>query len=96
MAQIYLYVANIHELENAWKILWTQLKKRKWSSWKTRRYARFVSAEENGAYSKTIGKRPGSTCACLVNSCQGKDAGVLFRQNYSIHQHTGIGCNTSS
>ena len=28
--------------------------------------------------------------ACLVNSWQGKDAGVLFRLNYSIHQHTGI------
>ena len=29
---------------------------------------------------------------CLVNSCQGKDAVVLFRLNYSNHQHIGIGC----
>ena len=35
--------------------------------------------------------------ACLVNSCQEKDAGVLFRLNYSIHhQHTGIGSDTNS
>ena len=33
---------------------------------------------------------------CLVNSCQEKDAGVVFRLNYSIHQHTGTGCDTSS
>ena len=26
---------------------------------------------------------------CLVNSSQGKDAGVLFILNYSIHRHTG-------
>ena len=32
----------------------------------------------------------------LVNSCQGEDAGVLFRLNYSIDQHTGIGCDTCS
>ena len=25
--------------------------------------------------------------ACLVNSYQGKDPGVLFRLNYSFHQH---------
>ena len=30
--------------------------------------------------------------ACLVNSCQRKDAGVLLRLKYAIHQHTGIGC----
>ena len=24
---------------------------------------------------------------CVVYSCQGKVAGVLFRLNYSIHQH---------
>ena len=26
----------------------------------------------------------------LVNSCQRKGAGVLFRINYSIYQHTGV------
>ena len=31
---------------------------------------------------------------CLVNSCQGKDGGVLFILNYPFHQHTGIGCDT--
>ena len=41
------------------------------------------------------GKEPGLHAACLV-SCLGKDTGVLFRLNYSIHQHTGIGCYTSS
>ena len=30
--------------------------------------------------------------ACLANSCQGKDAEVLFGLHYSIHQHTGFGC----
>ena len=34
--------------------------------------------------------------ACLINSSQGKDAGVCFRLTYSIYQHTGIGCDTSS
>ena len=33
--------------------------------------------------------------ACFVNSRQGKDAGVLYRLNYLIHQHTGIRCDTS-
>ena len=33
--------------------------------------------------------------ACLVNSFQGMDDGVLFRLNCSIHQHTSIGCGTS-
>ena len=33
---------------------------------------------------------------CLVNCCQGKDARVLFGLNYSIHRHTGIGCDTNS
>ena len=45
---------------------------------------------------KARGKKPGSTRRCLVNSCQEKNAGVLFRLNYSIHQQTGIGCDTSS
>ena len=34
--------------------------------------------------------------ACMANSSQGKDAGVLFRLKYSIHQNIGIGCDTSS
>ena len=33
---------------------------------------------------------------CLVNSCQGKDARVLFKQNFSIHQHTDIEYDTNS
>ena len=33
---------------------------------------------------------------CLVNSYQGKDAGVLFRLNYPIHKNTGIGWDTTS
>ena len=32
--------------------------------------------------------------ACF--SCLEKDAQVLFRLNYSIHQDTGVGCDTSS
>ena len=48
------------------------------------------------AYLKAKGMKPGFTCSLLVNSCQGMDAGVLFRLNYSIHQHAGIGCDTSS
>ena len=31
--------------------------------------------------------------ASLVNSCQGMGTGVLFRINYSIHQHTGTECD---
>ena len=31
----------------------------------------------------------------MFNSCQGKDVVVLFRLNYTIHHHTGIGCDTS-
>ena len=34
--------------------------------------------------------------ACLVNICEGKDAGVIFRLNHSIHQHTSIGCDIIS
>ena len=48
--------------------------------------------KKTAADSKAKGKKPGSTC-CLF---QGKDGGVLFRLNYSIHQHTGIACDTSS
>ena len=33
--------------------------------------------------------------ACLVNSCQGKDAGDLFILNHSIHPYNDIGCDTS-
>ena len=39
---------------------------------------------------KAKGKKLDIRVARLVNSCQGKDAGILFRLNYSIHQHTGI------
>ena len=28
---------------------------------------------------------------CMVDGCRGKDAGILFRLNYSIPQHGG-GC----
>ena len=71
--------------------------KRKWSSWKPAIVTLDSSMmKKTAAYSKAKGKKPGSTCAIMVISCQGKDAGVLFRLNYSIHQHTGIGCDTSS
>ena len=52
--------------------------------------------DSTAADSNAKGKKAGSTTACTVNSCQGKDAGVLFRLNYSIHQLPGIGCDTSS
>ena len=52
--------------------------------------------KKTAAESKPKGKKMVLREACLVNSGQGKDAGVLFRINYSIHQNTGIGCGTSS
>ena len=69
--------------------------KRKWSSWIT--CHRFVNGKENGCRFQAQRKETNKDlhAACLVNSCQGKDAGVLFRLNYSIHQHTSIGCDTS-
>ena len=63
----------------------------KWLSWKTHLgYARFVTDEENtAADSKTKGMSTGFTC-CLVISCRGKVARVLFSLKYSTHQHTSI------
>ena len=50
-----------------------------------------LSMEKTASDSKAKGKKPGSThAAYVVNSCQGKDAGVLFGLNYSIHLHTGL------
>ena len=42
---------------------------------------------KTAADSKAKGKKRGSTIqvACLVTCCQGKDAGDLFRLNYSIN-----------
>ena len=45
---------------------------------------------------KTKGKNLDLHVTCLVSSCQGKDAGVLFRLHFSIHQQADIGCDTSS
>ena len=42
--------------------------------------------KKTAANSKAKGKKRGSTHG-LLGSCQGKDAGFLFRLNYSIHQH---------
>ena len=51
---------------------------------------------KKAADSKAKGKKHGSTCAtCLVNSCQEKDAGVLFRLNVLFHQHI-VGVNSES
>ena len=53
--------------------------------------------KETGADSKANERSKNLHAACLANSCQGKDAeGLLFRLNYTIHQHTGIGCDTST
>ena len=61
-----------------------RLKKRKWSSWRTRhRYARFFNGE-NGC--RFEGRRKET---CLVNSCHVKDdVVVLFSLNYSIETVT--------
>ena len=69
------------------RFLRTRLKKRKWSSWKTdQRYA--IRQWRTAADSKAKGKKQKKTkdlhAACLVNSCQGKDAGVLFSLNYQF------------
>ena len=52
--------------------------------------------EEIGCTRRTMERNLDLLTICLFNSCQGKDAGVIFRLNYSIHQHTGTGCDTSS
>ena len=58
--------------------------------------ARFVNGEETAVVSKSIAGVLAPHVTCMVNSCQGKDAGILFRLNDSIHQHTNTGCETSS
>ena len=61
------------------------------------KYTRFVNGgKKTAAGSEAKGKEPGFTCSLLDNSDQGKDAGILFRLNYSIHQHIAIECDTSS
>ena len=57
-------------------------------------YVHNLEKMKKTADSKAKGMKPHA--ACLVNISQGKDVGVLFRLNYSIHQHTGFGCYTSS
>ena len=56
-----------------------------------------IDTMEMVADSKTKGNMD-LHATCLVinfNSCQGKDAGVLLRLHYSIHQYADIGCDTS-
>ena len=94
----YIYIcAYVHNLGSARKILWTQLRKENGHLGKLAIDTLASSMmKKTPADLKAKGKKPGSTRACLDSSCLGKDAGVLFRINYSIHQHTGIGCDTSS
>ena len=54
------------------------------------------SSEENGYRFEVQRKEMDLHAAYLVNRGQIKDTGVLFRLNYSIHQQTGIVCDTSS
>ena len=87
LVYIFIYILYVHNPDNASKILRTRLKKRKWSSWKTRHgYARFVNVEENDCRFEDR-KTLESHATCMMNSCQGKIAGVFFRLNDSIHQH---------
>ena len=44
--------------------------------------------KKNGCRFRGLRVPLGTHTACVVNSCQGKVAGVLFRVNYSIHQHS--------
>ena len=48
---------------------------------------------KTAADSKAKGKK-GYTHV-MLGWCQGKEARILRRLNYSIYQHTGIGCDTS-
>ena len=89
-----VYVTYVHNPESAWKILQTRLKKRNGRLGEPGIVTLDSSMKKMAAGLKAKGKNPGSTRGLL--SCQGKEPGVLFRLNYSIHQHTGIGCNTSS
>ena len=54
---------------------------RKWSSWKT------IHTLETAA-DRPKNRNLDLHAKCMANSCQGKDAGVLFQLNYlSIHWH---------
>ena len=72
-------------------------KKIKWSSWKTAidTLERFTNGSEKDCRFEGRWKLPWIYAACFVNSCHRKDAGVFFRLNKSIHQHTGDECDTS-
>ena len=82
----------MHNPEFARKILLTLLK----NGNGRRKISQIRHDEENACRFEVYRKKHGSTRDLHVNSCQGMDAGVLFILNYSIHQHTGIGCDTSS
>ena len=88
------YVPYVHMVE--WrKILQTPLKNRNGC---LRKFSidtlDFSMMKKMTADSKPYGMKPGSTHNLVGNSCQGKDAGILFGLNCAIHQYS-IGCDTS-
>ena len=86
-------VIYVHNPESARTILRTRLKKTGNSDLGIRhRRGRFVRKRLHILRPKE--RNLGLYATYLVNSCQGKEAGVLFILNYSIH--AGIGCDKSS
>ena len=64
-------------------------------SWKNRHIYADSLNEERLPFRRPKGKKNLSLReSCLVNTCQGKDTGVLFRLKYLIRQHTDTGCVT--
>ena len=88
----YIYVY-IHNPERTQKMLWTPCGRLGKPAIDTLESSMMKKMATD---SKAKGKKWDLHMACLVNSCQGKNAGVLFRLNYLIHQHTGIGWDACS
>ena len=72
----------------------TRLRKEMVSFENCHRFAIFVNDNESGC--RLEGQRKEISTRGLLGSCWGKDARILFRLKFSIHQHTGIACDTSS
>ena len=82
MVYIYIYVPYVHNPESTLKIFLTQLKKGNGRLGKlTMNTVDSSMMKKTVVDSKTKGRKPGSTCGLLDNSCQGKDTGVFLNSD---------------
>ena len=59
--------------------------------------ARLVNDEENGCrFEVKKGRKLDTHATYMVNSCQGKVAGVILCLSLNTSIYSGMGCNTSS